>query len=48
MSNDIHNTDEVFYNLSEETFNALVKFMRLSPDEREQVIHFACDLSTDK
>lgn len=48
MSSDIHTADEVFNNLSEETFGALVKFMRLSPEDREQVLSLVRELSTDK
>lgn len=48
MSSDTHTEDEVFNDLSEETFGALVKFMRMSPEEREQVLCLVRELSTDK
>lgn len=48
MSSDIHTADEVFNNLSEEDFGALLKFMQLSPEDREQVLRLARELSADK
>lgn len=48
MSSDTHTADEVFNDLSEEAFNALLKFMRLSPEDREQVLCLARELSADK
>lgn len=48
MSSDIHTANEVFNNLSEENFDALVKFMRLSPEDREEVLSLVRELSVDK
>ncbi len=44
MSDDIQNLEEIFHSLSEETFNAVLKFMQLSPEAREQVMHYADEL----
>lgn len=40
--------DEIFFNLSEETFSAVLKFMRLSPEQREQVLELADELTENE
>lgn len=48
MSSDIHTADEVLNSLSEEEFGAVLKFMRLSPEDRGQVLNLVRELSADK
>lgn len=48
MNNEIHTAEELFNSLSEETVNALIKFMRLSPEDREQVLNLAHKISTNQ
>lgn len=48
MSGNVHTADEVFNSLNEEAFGALLKFMQLSPEDREQVLSLVRELSTDK
>ena len=48
MDSGINTADKLFDCLSEEAFGALMKFMRLSPEDREQVLGLLRELSIDK
>lgn len=48
MTDNTQTAEDVFYNLSEEEFAAILKFSRLSDGDREKVLLFADKLTSNK